>query len=116
MYTTTATVQSIVDEIINLYYERIGTEKNLYSFNRSSPYLFHDEISDIIRSAPDNSEITCYNANEIEECFRIRSGSFINECQHSVPLDEIIETIYEYLEMECGSVFINGTFITEFCC
>lgn len=107
------TTQEIVLTMIDSFEAYLADRANLFDYNRTAPVLFEDEISEIIRTIPDESEITCYDANEEMEHFRVHDSKYMDMDGHTVPKDKVISIIYNYLESECGSVFIDDTFITD---
>ena len=76
-----------------------------------APFLFPDEIADIIRSAPDGATLEIWDYPDVRESFRIRhDGNTItlrSGSGRTVPAADIVGTIYDELESG-GYITIDG--------
>ena len=77
-------------------------------------FLFEDEIRDILRSADNGTEITCYDANEYDAQFKVYrspdSGNVYVDMYRDVVVTEdyLTEYIYDALESD-RYVTVNDT-------
>ena len=99
---------------LETYNQFIADDEHLYQYDHSFPLLFEDEISEILDSVPDESVIECFEANEIAGIFHSNHSGFTDNTGKIVSKKELISIIYNLLEKDIGSVFINNKFITDF--
>jgi hypothetical protein len=93
-----------------------------YAHEYEKPFLFHDEIAEILRSAPNGAEVRIDNYDTAPECETyyytlVRSAGctrFVNHKNHTaVPASNMIEIIYDTLQVG-DDVFIDNTIIFNY--
>ena len=97
-------------------------DEYMQKHNIEKPFLFHDEIAEVLRSAPNGAEVRIDNYDTALECETyyytlVRSAGctrFFNRKNHTaVPVSDMIEIIYDTLEAG-DSVFIDNTLIFDY--
>ena len=96
-------VQTMLTAFNDYLLERAYGERNMF--------LFHDEIADIIRSAPNGATVEIWDFPDVRESFTLhrtsRATTFGSCFGRSVSMRDMICTIYNELEAG-GYITIDG--------